>query len=71
MTEFSPLYHDDLVLRSLLLWPGNIYLQCEWLRAIEVVRNTRNGWLLDWVPPEASRRVCGKVLQFTLKENAS
>lgn len=33
--------------RAALLYPGDDYLQREWLRAVAVVRSTRNGWHLD------------------------
>jgi hypothetical protein len=29
------------------LYPESPYLQSEWLRAIEVVRGSRRGWLLE------------------------
>lgn len=38
---------ENLVLRAMRLWPKNFAMQEEWLRAIEVVRSTRKGWLLD------------------------
>lgn len=43
------------------LYPGDMYLQAEWLRAVRVVRSTQNGWLLDriplTVPPHDARNV--------------
>lgn len=29
------------------LYPDNEYLQTEWLRALQIVRQTSRGWLLD------------------------
>lgn len=37
----------DLILRAIDLYPANVYLQREWVRAIEVVRSTGVGWVLD------------------------
>jgi hypothetical protein len=43
-----PRVHDiDLVMRSIELWPGSLYLQREWVHAVSVVRATGNGWLLE------------------------
>lgn len=33
--------------RARRLWPDNPALQAKWLRAVEVVRNTAQGWLLE------------------------
>lgn len=45
--------HDpDWILWAIRLWPRNHYLQAEWLRAIEVVRSTQCGWLLEPVVPQ-------------------
>lgn len=33
--------------RAARLYPDSEYLQREWLRAVSVVRSTRNGWHLD------------------------
>ena len=33
--------------RATRLWPDSPALQHEWLRAVAVVRSTRNGWLLE------------------------
>lgn len=33
--------------RAARLYPDSEYLQREWLRAVAVVRSTRNGWHLD------------------------
>lgn len=33
--------------RAARLYPDSDYLQREWLRAVAVVRSTRNGWHLD------------------------
>jgi hypothetical protein len=38
---------DNLVLQSMRLWPNNPYLQAEWLRAVQVVRATYAGWVLE------------------------
>jgi hypothetical protein len=38
---------DPLALRAARLWPDSPALQAEWLRAVEVVRSTSKGWLLD------------------------
>jgi len=40
--------HDPtLIARAVRNYPDSEYLQQAWLRAIEVVRATRRGWLLD------------------------
>lgn len=41
---------DALILQAIRLWPDNVYLQREWLRAVALVRSTRKGWLLDTHP---------------------
>jgi hypothetical protein len=43
--------NPDLILDAIRLYPGNVYLQREWMRAIEVVRATRRGWTLDTIIP--------------------
>ena len=40
----EPLPADDQAAR---LYPDNAYLQDEWRRAVDVVRSTSRGWLLD------------------------
>jgi hypothetical protein len=37
----------ELVLQSIALYPGNVYLQREWVRAVLLVRSTHRGWLLE------------------------
>lgn len=37
--------------RAMALWPGDEYLQQEWMRAVGVVRQTKRGWLSE-VPAE-------------------
>lgn len=39
--------HDALAQTAERLYPGNVYLQDEWRRAVAVVRSTRSGWLMD------------------------
>ena len=29
------------------LYPRNLYLQTQWLRAVQMVRATQRGWVLD------------------------
>jgi len=43
--------HDEDQLREIAahLYPGNVYLQQQWLRGVQLVRTTARGWLLD--PP--------------------
>ena len=38
---------DPLVERAVRLWPDDPRNQREWLRAVSVVRASRNGWLLE------------------------
>ena len=38
---------NTLRLQAARLYPDSDYLQREWLRAVGVVRRTRNGWLLE------------------------
>lgn len=38
---------DDLMARAVKNYPDSEYLQREWLRAVGVVRRSRNGWLLE------------------------
>lgn len=38
---------DPLAERAALLYPHSEPLQREWLRAVQVVRATRRGWLLE------------------------
>lgn len=33
--------------RSIRLYPDSTYLQAEWRRAVNVVRSTKRGWILD------------------------
>ena len=61
----------DLILQAIRLYPGNVYLQREWMRAVEVVRGSKRGWLLDWMPTDVTRRAIGRVLKSDLKEFAS
>lgn len=37
----------DLAARAQRLWPDQPNLQKQWLRAVEMVRKTKEGWLLD------------------------
>jgi len=41
--------HDDDALRTLAerLYPGDAYLQQQWLRGVQLVRTTARGWLLE------------------------
>ncbi len=43
--------HDEaataLRLQAARLYPDSDYLQREWMRAVGVVRRSRNGWLLE------------------------
>jgi hypothetical protein len=39
----------DWVMHAMRLYPTNVYLQSEWLRAITTVRATARGWVLE--PP--------------------
>jgi hypothetical protein len=41
---------ENIVVRAMRLWPNDYYLQCEWLRAVKLVRETKIGWLLDHPP---------------------
>ena len=36
-----------LSIHAARLYPGNEYLQREWIRAVAVVRSTKNGWQCD------------------------
>jgi hypothetical protein len=36
-----------LIGRAVELYPGDDYLQNQWLRAVAIVRATARGWLLD------------------------
>jgi hypothetical protein len=47
----------DLILHAIRLWPGDEYLQSEWLRAIAVVRATKRGWILDPILQRTSARM--------------
>jgi hypothetical protein len=48
MALFDEHWHDpSLQQRAARLWPDSPALQAEWLRAVEVVRSTSKGWLLD------------------------
>lgn len=38
---------DPLAERAAALWPESIDIQRRWMRAVQVVRNTRRGWLLE------------------------
>ena len=38
---------DTLQARAEAIYPGSLYLQAEWLRAVKLVRRTHGGWLLD------------------------
>ena len=42
-----PVSPDPLLARAQLAYPDSDYLQAEWVRAIDVVRSTSAGWLLD------------------------
>ena len=42
----EPQLGDDAE-RARRLWPDTPALQAKWLRAVEVVRNTAQGWLLE------------------------
>jgi hypothetical protein len=44
--------HDDgeLEQHARALYPGDEYLQQQWLRGVRLVRTTARGWLLD-APP--------------------
>lgn len=43
----GPQPRDHLAERAAALWPESIDLQRRWMRAVQVVRNTRRGWLLE------------------------
>lgn len=60
--------NPDLILQAIRLYPGNVYLQREWMRAVEVVRATERGWLLDFCPTDLTRRAIGRILKHDLKE---
>jgi hypothetical protein len=38
------------------------------MRAIEVVRSSKRGWLLDYCPHDLTRRAIGRILKSDLKE---
>ena len=38
---------DPLAERAAALWPESTDLQRRWMRAVQIVRNTRRGWLLE------------------------
>ena len=40
----------DLQGRAAKNYPDNPYLQAEWIRAVAVVRGTKNGWVMDVSP---------------------
>ena len=42
--------------RALSLFPGDPYLQQQWLRGVRLVRTTAHGWLLD--PPALPQTNC-------------
>lgn len=49
---------DDAALeeRARSLYPGDAYLQQQWLRGVRLVRTTAQGWLLDPPALPAARR---------------
>lgn len=55
------------------LYPGNAYLQQQWLRGVRLVRTTARGWLLDPPPlPEAQAVREGRaVAVFSLRKRAT
>lgn len=46
--ELKP--HVDLQARAAKNYPDSPYLQAEWIRAVGVVRGTKNGWVMDVSP---------------------
>lgn len=38
---------DPLAERAAALWPHSTDLQRCWMRAVQIVRNTQRGWLLE------------------------
>ena len=38
---------DELMAHAAKLYPMDRYLQSEWVRAVDVVRATKEGWRLD------------------------
>lgn len=38
---------ETLAERAARLWPDDLPLQAEWMRAVRLVRATRRGWLLE------------------------
>lgn len=54
----EPLEDAALVAHAAALYPGNAFLQVQWLRGVRFVRTTARGWLLDPPPmPPAIARV--------------
>lgn len=45
---------DGLEVIAARLYPDSAYLQAEWIRAVQVVRQSSRGWLLDRPTPKAS-----------------
>lgn len=41
---------EDLQARAARNYPDNAYLQAEYIRAVGVVRGTKNGWVADVTP---------------------
>ena len=43
----EPLDDDALEARARSLYPGDAYLQQQWMRAMRLVQTTAHGWVLD------------------------